>query len=277
MAEKKKEKDKVAGTQLLDRAVAILGHLSKGNHEGMKGSELAELLELNASTAHRIISALEQHGLIERDAATKRFRLGLKLFQLGAVAADHSGYRRLFRPALQRIAAKTGDSVFLMGRTGPNSICVDRQEGSYIIDSLTGRIGGRIPLGVGPASQCILAFLDDAEAESIIAANADQYARFNNLSSDEIRERLPEIRQKGYAFDHGRLVEGISAIAVPIQTSTRDAIGSIAVNMTSARLKDDRLDGIVQLLKSEVEAAQALTNPLAFPAVSQAGGSRLYE
>lgn len=268
---------KATGTQLLDRSVAILTYLAAHGQQGASATTLAEMLGLNASTAHRIISGLERHGFIEKEESTKRYRLGLTLFSLGAQSVDDSGYRRLCRPILLDLAAATGDTVFLMAKSGFNAICVDRQEGHYIIDSLTGRIGGEIPLGVGPASQSILAFMDEAEAAVVLAENKDRYSAFNGLSAGEIRKRLPQIRELGYAFDHGRLVEGISAVAVPIRLNGREAIGSISINMTSARLKDDRLSELVSMLIDKVSMVELHINPLQFPAIAKSGGQQIYE
>lgn len=258
------ELEKATGTQLLDRAVAILEFLGRAGGKGAKASELAGAVGLTASTAHRIIAGLERHGLIERERATKRYRLGLSLFTLGAQAADGTGFRRLCHPALMRLAAQTGDTAFLMARSGFSTVCVDRHEGSYMIDSLTGQAGGQIPLGVGPASQAILAYLPPEEAGIILETNAPQYGKFNGLSAEEIGARLPEIRRQGYAFDHGRLVQGISAIAMPILPRGRDVVGSIAINMTSARLSPDRLAEIIELLRTEIRDIESRINPLDF-------------
>ena len=254
--------EQATGTQLLDRTVAVIKLLGEVGEKGARMAEIAEGLGLKSSTAHRIVSALERHGLIEREQATKRYRLGLALFSLGAAAADGTGLRRVSRPALLRLAAQTGDTVFLMARSGFNVVCVDRQEGSYILDSLTGHVGGQIPMGVGPASQAILAFLPPAESEIIINANAPLYARYNGLTADSVRDRLPQIRAQRFAFDHGELVKGISALAVPILPQGRDAIASIAINMTSARLEPDRLTELVGLLKAEVSDIEQTINPL---------------
>ncbi len=259
---KRKTVEKATGTQLLDRAVAILKHLGDIGERGAKSAELAEAVGLTQPTAHRIIGALERHGLIEREEATRRYRLGLSLFVLGAQAADGTGFRRICHPALLRLAAETGDTVFLMARSGFSTVCVDRQEGDYMIDSLTGQVGGQIPLGVGPASQAILAFLPPEEAKVILETNGPLYGRFNGLTEEEIAGRLSEIREQGYAFDHGRLVEGISALAVPILPHGRDVVGSLAINMTSARLQPERLPKLIDLLRGEVEAIEESINPL---------------
>lgn len=254
--------EQATGTQLLDRTVGVIKLLGTFGEKGARMSEIAESLGLKTSTAHRIVTALERHGLIEREHATKRYRLGLALFALGATAADGTGLRKLCRPALLRLAGETGDTVFLMARSGLNVVCVDRQEGSYVLDSLTGHIGGQIPMGVGPASEAILAFLPEDEADAIIEANAALYSRYHGLSAEKIRSRLPQIRAQGYALDHGDLVEGISALAVPILPPRRDAVASIAINMTSARLAPERLSELLDLLRTQVARIEETINPL---------------
>lgn len=261
-AKPKIEWDQSTGTQLLDRAVALLNHLGEIGERGARAQEVATALGLTAPTAHRILAALQRHGLVEREAATKRYRLGLSLFAMGAKAADGTGLRRLCRPALSRIAARTGDTVFLMARSGFNVICVDRQEGSYIIGSLTGYIGGQVPLGVGSASLAILGFLPVEEAEIVIEANARLYEDYNGLSADSVRAQLGAVREKGYALDQGQLVAGISALAVPILPPGRDVMAALTINMTSARLPKKRIPELVTQLREEVVAIERGINPL---------------
>jgi DNA-binding IclR family transcriptional regulator len=254
--------EQTTGTQLLDRTVGVIKLLGEFGEKGARVSEIAETLGLKTSTAHRIVTALERHGLIERERATRRYRLGLALFALGATAADGTGLRKLCRPALLRLASETGDTVFLMARSGLNVVCVDRQEGSYVLDSLTGHIGGQIPMGVGPASQAIMAFLPEDEADAIIAANSPLYARYHGLTADKVRSHLPEIRAQHYALDHGDLVAGISALAVPILPQKRDAVASIAINMTSARLAPERRSVLLELLRTQIINIENSINPL---------------
>lgn len=261
-SKQKIELDQSTGTQLLDRAVALLNHLGDIGERGARAQEVAKTLGLTAPTAHRILAALQRHGLVEREIATKRYRLGLLLFAIGAKAADGTGLRRLCRPALSRIAAQTGDTVFLMARSGFNVVCVDRQEGSYIIGSLTGYIGGQVPLGVGSASLAILAYLPVEEAEIVIEANAGLYEDYNGLNANVIRGQLASVREKGYALDQDQLVAGISALAVPILPQGRDVMAALTINMTSARLPKKRIPELVAQLRKEVVTIERGINPL---------------
>lgn len=262
MTRRPEELKTTSGAQLLDRAVAVLKHLGQIGQAGATAAEIGVALGLPQTTAHRIVLAMERHELVVRERETKRYRLGLALFALGAAAADGAGLRRLARPALLRLSAETGDTLFLMARAGFNTVCVDRQEGTYVIDSLTGHIGGQIPMGVGPASQAILAHLPDDEAAVVIEANADLYPRWSGLTAEAVRAALPEIRRQGYALDHGRLVAGISALALPILPLGRDAVASIAINMTSARLPPDRVDALTTRLSEEIRAIEDALNPM---------------
>lgn len=149
-----------------------------------------------------------------------------------------------------------------MARSGFNVVCVDRQEGGYIIGSLTGFIGGQVPLGVGSASLAILAFLPPKEAEIVIDANARLYEDYNGLDAGQVRAQLAGVREKGYALDQGELVAGISALAVPILPQGRDVMAALAINMTTARLPDERIPELVGQLREEVAEIERSLNPL---------------
>jgi DNA-binding IclR family transcriptional regulator len=257
------ETELASGAQLLDRAVAVLNFVGQAARSGGASiADISEGLNLKQPTAHRIAVALERHRLIDRDSLTKRYRLGLGLFVLGVRAADESGLRTLAQPALTRIGAATGDTVFLMARSGVSAICVDRHQGSYMIDSLTGGIGGQIPLGVGSASLAILASLPPPEADAIIEANSPLYPQHHGLTAGRVRSLLPAIRQEGYALDRGDLVAGISAFAVAISPGQRPSGVAIAVNMTSARLSQDRFEQLLPLVRREVQQLEEQINPL---------------
>ncbi len=251
------------GAQLLDRAVAILQRLGEAGERGERLTAIAESVGLNVSTAHRILGALERHGLVERETATRRHRLGVALFALGAQAADGPGLRRLCRPALVRIAAGTDETVFLMVRSGLNAVVVDREQGSYMIETLTQNVGGLIPLGIGSGSIAILAFLPEREAEAVLEANAERYREFGE-TPDSVRATLLQARSQGYVSRQSPLIKGISAVAIPIRPPGRDVTAALAINMITTRLVPGRLEELVDLLRREIapiEEALAITPP----------------
>ncbi|WP_051441046.1 DNA-binding IclR family transcriptional regulator (plasmid) [Ensifer sp. WSM1721] len=244
------------GTQLLDRSVALLNYLGEVGEKGARVHEMAKALGLTLTTTHRIASALERHLLFEKDPYTRRYRLGQSLYMLGAKAADGMGLLRCCRPAILRLAAQTENTVSLMARSGLNIVCIDRQQISYVINSLADHIGGQVPLGVGSASRAILAFMPPEEANGIIAANAHRYSTFNGLSADDIHHQLPAIRERGYVLDQDHPFDGISSLAMPIRPQRRNIMGALVINATSARMPQERIPQLLKSIKREVQTIE---------------------
>src|ERR1700676_5815891 len=73
------------GVQVVDRALAALDVLANRSSE-CSLVELCRVLDLHRSTVHRLMMVLEQHRLVDKNPETGRYRLGLKLFELGSKA-----------------------------------------------------------------------------------------------------------------------------------------------------------------------------------------------
>ncbi|HEV7266479.1 MAG TPA: IclR family transcriptional regulator [Falsiroseomonas sp.] len=245
-----------SGIQVLDRVVRLLERLGEAGDGGEQLSRLAAGLGLSASTVHRLLAALEQHGWVDREDATRRHRLGTRLIALAGRAADGSGLRRLCRPALLRISAETQETTFLIVRSGLNAVVVDRQEGSYVIESLTQGTGGLLPLGIGSGSLAILACQPEPEVEAILAANAPRYREYGT-TVDAVRASLGGIREQGYMLANGSLIQGLSVIAMPIRPAGRDVTAAIAINFITARLEPARRAAWLTLLAREVQSIEA--------------------
>ncbi|MGX9963528.1 IclR family transcriptional regulator [Roseomonas sp. F4] len=245
-----------SGIQVLDRVVRLLERLGEAGDGGEQLSRLATSLGLSASTVHRLLAALEQHGWVDREEATRRHRLGTRLIALAGRAADGSGLRRLCRPALLRIAAETQETTFLIVRSGLNALVADRQEGSYVIESLTQGVGGLLPLGIGSGSLAILACQKPAEVEAILAANAPRYREYGT-TAEAVRQSLAGIREQGFMLANGSLIQGLSVLAMPIRPAGRDVTAAIAINFITTRLAPADRHAWLTLLRQEVQSIEA--------------------
>src|SRR5215468_5547336 len=98
--------------QVLDRSLAIIDALANAR-DSMSLAELAEKVKLHKSTAHRLTSILERHRFVDRDSQTGRYRLGLKLFELGNIAMDRFNIRDRAHPYLERLLIEADETVHL--------------------------------------------------------------------------------------------------------------------------------------------------------------------
>lgn len=256
-----------SGIQVLDRAVGMLGLLGDAGSSGAQLSRLAAGLSLSASTAHRLLSALEHHGWVERVEGGRRYRLGVALIGLAGQAAEGTGLRQLCRPALARLTQESGELTFLIIRSGLNAVVADRQDGGYVIESLTHGVGGLIPLGVGAGSAAILASQPPAEIEAVLAANAARYPQFGTTEA-QVRRRIERVQADGHLMSDDSLIAGLAVLSVAIRPAGRMVTAAIASNFIASRLDRAAQHAFLDRIHEEVttiEAALALPGGLRRP------------
>ncbi|MBA2673698.1 IclR family transcriptional regulator [Ramlibacter sp.] len=246
-----------AAVSSLHRAVAVLRALGAG---ASRVSELGKALGYTQATTHRLLQQLVQEGLVEQ-LPDKRYALSLGLFELAARAGERGGLRGQFRPALLRLGAALGDSVFLLVRAGFDAMCLDRWEGPFPIRSFTGDIGGRVPLGIGQGAMAILANLAEAEREEVIRHNVPRLAGMGPLDGVYLRTEIAKVRRQGYAATSSGLIEGMAGVGVPVFDARGEVVAALSVGTLSARLEGERLQVVVDLLRREADLLAPQINP----------------
>jgi DNA-binding IclR family transcriptional regulator len=177
--------------------------------------------------------------------------LSLDFFALAARAGDSRGLRERCRPALLRLGASLGDSVFLLVRAGFDAMCLDRWEGPFPIRSFTGDIGGRVPLGVGQGSMAILAHLPEAERDEVMRHNVPRIRHLGALDEVYLRTEAARVLRQGYANTNSGLIEGMAGVGVPVFDANGRVVAALSVGTLTARLEGERLPVVVDLLQRE--------------------------
>ena len=274
------ESDVVAnepGVGSLPRAFAVLRHLAGASAQGARVTQIAKAVGLTQATVHRLLQGLIAEGMVEQDERSKHYRLGLELFALAARAGNASDLRTLCRPALLRLCASVGDTIFLLVRSGFDAICLDRGEGPFPIRSFTGDVGGRVALGTGQGALAILAHLPEAERDEVIRYNLPRLRDFGMFDEVYLRTEIERVRQQGFADRNTGLLDGMAGVAVPILDREGRGVAALSVGTIAGRLGPDRLPTVVALLQREAQAIGPRINPfdttLARPARRLGGNS----
>jgi DNA-binding IclR family transcriptional regulator len=238
----------------VDRVAAILRALAEGGEHGVSLTGVAESTGIAKPTVHRLLSALANAGFAFQQSPERIYRLGSAAVALGQ-SALHQHAAAIARPALERLAAVTGDTAFASVREGTAAVCVARAVGDFPIRTLTLDIGDRRPLGVGAGSLALLAALPDDEINAISRQNAEWLAHFSGFAV-EMPELVARTRRDGFALNEGRIVPAMNAVAVV----ARDAIGRPFVALSLAAIRDRmdlaRRSETVTLLKEQAAAVE---------------------
>src|SRR5579859_1156798 len=148
--------------QVLDRALAALAILAK-NSSDCSLAELCPALKLHKSTVHRLMMVLEQHRLVVKNPETGRYRLGLRLYELGSRAIDGLDLRGRARPYLDRLQDQFGETVFFCILDEGQVFYVEKVESQRSVRTAC-MVGSRAPAYCTAVGKAMLSELTEAEA-----------------------------------------------------------------------------------------------------------------
>jgi DNA-binding IclR family transcriptional regulator len=243
------------GTQSIRRAVALLREIAvKAPGGGWQIAELARRCGIDRTTAYRILGCLVAEGLLTRNEDGRRgssYRLGPLAFELGLAAQPELDLRPLCAEAMTRLAARTGDTVFLNVRSGYDSVCLDRREGPYPVRALTVEIGARRPLCASAGGLAILMLLPDAERRSIVKENAQRLAATTGVSLRTLNLMLEESIAAGYGLNNRRVIPGVIALGVALRDARGIPLAALSIAAIGERLGAARRKQIAGWLGEE--------------------------
>lgn len=245
-----------SGTQSIQRAARLLRELAARNRQGMRLIDIAQSSGLQRPTVHRMLKCLAAENLVSQDPQSRRYYLGPLVFELGITAGPRFNIRDLCSDALDRVAAETGDTVFLIIRSGDDSLCVDRREGAFPIKTFTVDVGVRRPLGVGAGGLAILTALPDEEIDATIERIASRLPAYGRLTAPELQALVKRARKIGYVLNDVRTLSGVTAIGVPILDANARPIAAMSVSAINARMTATRQRELAELLRREIRVIE---------------------
>lgn len=233
--------------QSLDRAVSVLDLL--GESEGPLGlADVCERMALHKSTAHRALMVLERCGLIER-TPENRFRLGLKLYELGSRAVEQIDLRARVHPWFRRLSAQVGETIHLGVLQKTSVVYLDKVEPSNRRVWLSSRIGASNPVYCTAMGKAMLAYLpEDAATEIIGKIRFVRLTRRTLMTPEALRRSLDRVRRRGYAIDDEEAEEGVRCIGAPILSETGAPMAAVSVSGPTSRITQQSVPGIAEHL-----------------------------
>ncbi|MCL6450092.1 MAG: IclR family transcriptional regulator [Acetobacteraceae bacterium] len=212
----------------IERAMEILKCFSVTRPE-LGVSEIAGRLRMPRSSAHRLLAALKRSGFLEQDGKTSRYRLSLRLFEMGSVVLNTMELPARARPVLEELQRHTGETVHLAILDEGQVLYVDKIDSSRGV-RMYSQVGRRAPAHCTGLGKVLLAYLPQEEVERIIALRGlPVYTRNTIASPEALRAELEEVRRRGYAIDRGEHEDLIACAAAPIRDYTGKVIAAVSV------------------------------------------------
>lgn len=239
--------------QALERALDILDCFNFQSRE-LSLSDVVNRTGLNKTTAKRLIANLTARGYLQQDPQTRKYQLGMRLFELGGVVFSSFSLRRAAAAPMTGLQNKTGATVLLGVRMEDQLVYVDKREGDGMI-RISSDVGWRRPLHYGMLGMVLLAGIESNEVDRILENfPLEAHTPFSITDFDAFSLRLEEIRVQGYVIEKEEAVEGVLGIAAPIRDYTRQVTAALGIALPlGQRNLTESVDRIVDLVKKTCE------------------------
>ncbi|MFA7437538.1 IclR family transcriptional regulator [Castellaniella sp.] len=244
-----------APAQTVGRAALLLRIIASSQAQNLRLVDIAAMASLDKSTAHRLLHRLESERLLARDPV-RGYRLGPLLYELGLAALPDTNLREISQMALHELANSTGDMVFLVIRSGFESVCLSRIAGHFPIQTMTRTEGDRHPLGMGAGGLAILSAMHDADINVAIDAISPRLQAYQ-LTEEKLREAIDLTRARGgIAIDEGTAALDVCAIGRAVRDRAQTPVAAIFVASIRHRMLADRQEKVTKHLTVCVDAIE---------------------
>lgn len=245
-------------------AIRLTKAFSENEYE-MGISTLAARLGLAKSTVHRLASTLVEYDMLEQNRATGKYRLGLALFELGALVRRKMDVMAEAQVQIHTLAELTGETVQLAILDHLSVLFIRIRESRQAVRMSTG-LGSRAPAHCTSVGKVLLAYQAGDVARQVIDNGLPRFTENTITAPAALLDELASIRQKGYAVDDEEMEAGLRCVAAPIRDHTGRVTAAISVAAPVQRMTRKTLQSTAP---SVVAAADAISRRLGYmPALS---------
>ncbi len=230
-------------SQSLERGLAILACFTpKRPVRGI--ADMADSLGMSRSTTHRYVITLVALGYLKQ-GASRKYRLGLSVTDLGMSALNSTGLREHAHPYLEELRQRTSYTTSLGVLDGTDILYVDRVRSLRRAPGTTDldlHPGSRLPAYCTAMGKLLLANLPGPEQRDVIAQMKLTKRGPNTITSKKaLRDELDQIAAAGFAAGDQELAADLHAVAAPIQNEAREVVAAVNLAAHSSQIRLEEL------------------------------------
>jgi DNA-binding IclR family transcriptional regulator len=226
-----------SSVQAVDRAATLLKAVANAPRPASV-PELASSCALNRSTAWRLLATLERQGLVERDPATQRYRVGYAIFQIAA-GDDHDSLVRRAHPVIERLARQTRATVSLAVAKRFNLVYVDQVDEPRAL--APNWLGRSLPLHATSGGKAFLAWLPKEERDAILTGRLTRFTSTTVTERRRLEQELAADRRRGFSSCLGELDETLWGVSAAVLDQRERPIAIVNAWGPSSRITAERL------------------------------------
>ena len=193
--------------------------------------ELSKATGRAKSTVHGLLSSMRTCGLVEQDAETGLYTLGVRLFEYGSAVQTTRNIITLAEEPMRLLTAAANESASLSMLDRGEALVLSHAEpdsGFHVVSET----GAHLPSFCTAQGKVLLSALPDASVRRIVSTHAQPFTPHTVTDADTLIGELRTVRENGYAIENGEFKVGIRGVAAPIRDhkgAVRYALGLIGM------------------------------------------------
>ena len=242
--------------QSLVRALAIVNRLAAAD-EGATLTEVAQQVGLSPSTAHRLLTTLEQERYVRFDAERRLWSVGVQAFVAGSAFLKTRSLVPTARPHMRALMEESEETVNLAVEDQAEAVYLSQVECRQMMRAFA-RPGGRVPLHCSSVGKALLSAMPDADVARVLHRHGLARVTVKTLiTTPALREDLARARTRGYAIDDEEHAVGLRCIAAVVFNEAADPLGALSLSGPMARIPDERIPLLGDLVRRTADAVTA--------------------
>jgi len=245
---KKSSAERSGQVQSLVRALRLLRQIADAG-DGVTLTKVANRVGLPVSSAHRLLSTLQQEGFVRFDGERTLWFVGVKAFTVGNAFLRARDLVQVARPYMRGLMEQCDETVNLAVEDSGQIIYLAQIECRQMMRALASP-GARVPMHSSAVGKVLLAYMDPkVRNPALEQMKLEQFTANTITKREHFQKSLGEIRVQGYALDDEEHAVGLRCVAAPIFNEAREAIAGISLSGPAARVTDKRFGELTTMVK----------------------------
>lgn len=244
-----REKTAPKGAQAALRAIRLLKLFTIEKSE-LSLTQVSVGANLNKTTVHRLLRALESESLVQRNSITGRYSLGAGLMALGVQALSSSDLRRRARPILKLLARDTGETAQLEVPIHDGMLILDEVTGRHVVTA-TGNIGTHWPMHATSSGKAYMAF--DTSTHDQLPETFPSLTKNTITNKVLMKAEISRILKRGFSESVDELEPGYSCVGIAVFDALGNIQGALSIGGPSHRMTEERRMEIGTALKKAAD------------------------
>ena len=206
-------------------------------------AQLSKRLSLNENSVRMLLATLKSRNFLEQNSSTNNYRLGFKTLELAQTVLRQIDLYRVCHPVLASIFARCGETTAVAVLRKSHVIELDAIHSEHPVQVVS-RVGVHLPVHCTAAGKVLIASQTPGELEELLQGMELRRFTGNTITcAAELKLRLGEVVEKGYAIDDEEADRDVRGVAAAIYDYSGVAVGAVVINAPSCRLSLERITG----------------------------------